>query len=330
LPDEQRATGNWQLATMKRDAAIAIAVILIVTGVTYGLAIIKLDLKPIASKPYSTAAVGEQPNGHVIMRVNGEPVTEEEFAAVFSQLPEETQRQFSSPQGKDAFAEQMIRYKLLEQEARRMGVDRDPKVSAVIAAQQMDILANAAAQKLVINPTEPALRAFYDQHKSAFDSVDVSHILLAYQGGMVPPRPGHTAALEPQVMKQAAEIVKQLRAGANFAAMAVKESDDTGSVERGGDLGTFGRGQLPPEIEGRVFSMKEGEVSDPLPSRFGVHIFLVRKHGTQPFEQVRSAIAARVRNQNTLDRVEVLRRAAKVDFDPKVFPDKQKVTKKPS
>src|SRR5689334_12095705 len=117
---------------MKRDAAIAIAVILIVTGVTYGLAIIKPNLPPIASHPFSTAAVGEQPSGHVIIRVNGEPVTEEEFAAVFQQLPEETQRQFASPAGKDAFAEQMIRYKLLEQEAHRLGVDRDARVSAVV------------------------------------------------------------------------------------------------------------------------------------------------------------------------------------------------------
>jgi len=315
---------------MKKDAVIAIVIIAIVLAVTYGLAVIKPDLKPLVSKPYSTAAVGERPSGHVILRVNGEPVTEEEFAAVFSQLPEETQRQYSNPQGKSAFAEEMVRYKLLEQEARRLGVDHDPKVAAVVSADRMNILASAVAQKLVAKPTEQAIRAFYDKNKSSFDSVEVSHILLAYQGSMAPPRPGHTAPPEPQVVAQAREIVKQLRAGANFATMAVKYSDDVGSVERGGDLGTFGRGQLPPEIEGRIFSLKDGEISDPTPSRFGVHIFLVRRHGTQPIEQVRNAIAARVRNQNTLDRVENLRRAATVDFDTKVFPEMQKVTKKPS
>jgi hypothetical protein len=315
---------------MKKDAAIAIAVILIVTGITYGLAVIKPDLKPIASHPYSMAAVGEQPSGHVIMRVNGEPVTEEEFAAVFQQLPEEMQRQFGSPAGKDAFAEQMVRYKLLEQEAHRLGVDRDPRVVAVVNADRMNVLASAVAQKLVAIPTEQAIRDYYDKNKKQFEAVEVSHILLAYAGGMVPPRPGHTAQPEAQVMAQAKEIVKQLRAGANFAEMAVKYSDDTGSIERGGDLGTFGRGALPPELEQRVFALKDGEVSDPMPSRFGVHIFLVRKHTAQPLDQVRNAIAARLRNQNTLDRVEVLRRAAKVDFDTKVFPDKQKTTKKPS
>jgi len=316
---------------MKKDALIALAVILIVTGVTYGLYVIKPNLKPITSRPYTTAAVGEQPGGgHVILRVNGEPVTEEEFAAVFQQLPEEAQRQYSSPQGKTAFAEEMVRYKLLEQEAHRLGVDRDPRVAAVVSADRMNILASAVAQKLVTKPTDAAIRDFYDTHKNTFDSVDVSHILLAYQGSMTQPRQGHTAALEPQVMAQAGEIVRQLRAGASFAEMALKYSDDVGSIERGGELGTFGRGQLPPEIEGRIFSLKDGEISAPLPSRFGVHIFLVRKHGTQPLDAVKNAIAARVRNQNTFDRIEVLRRAAKVDFDAKVFPDMQKVTKKPS
>ena len=59
---------------------------------------------------------------------------------------------------------------------------------------------------------------------------------------------------------------------------------------------------------------------------------MVRKKGTQPIEKVQKAIEQRVKNQNTLDRIEVLRKQAKVDFDPKYFPDQQKPTptKKPS
>jgi parvulin-like peptidyl-prolyl isomerase len=103
------------------------------------------------------------------------------------------------------------------------------------------------------------------------------------------------------------------------------------TAERGGELGTFGRGTLPPELEQRVFTLKEGEISDPMPSRFGVHIFRVGKRGTQAIEQVRPAIARRVQQQNTLDRIEVLRKQAKVDFDPKFFPDKApRPTKKSS
>jgi len=316
---------------MKKDAVIAVLAIALVAGITYGLKVIKLDLPPMTSAPYSTAAVGPQVIGHVIMRVNGEAVTEEEFEAAFSQLPDEMQRQLSNPQGKTAFAEQYIRYKLLEQEARRLGLDHDARVAGVLNSDRMNILASAAAQKLVAQPNDQALRTYYDQNKDTFQSIDVSHILIAYSGGMAPARPGHTAPPQAQAVAQAREIVKQLRAGANFAQMAIQYSDDVGSVERGGDLGTFGKGQLPPELEGRVFALKEGQVSDPMPSRFGVHIFLVRKRGTQPMAAVRKAIEQRVRNQNTLDRIEVLRKAAKVDFDQKFFPDLRQTTpKKPS
>ncbi|MEK6373535.1 MAG: peptidylprolyl isomerase [Acidobacteriota bacterium] len=316
---------------MKRDAIIALIATAVTTAICYGLAIIKLDLKPNLSRPYTTAEVGQQVSGHVIMRINGEPVTEEEFGAAYAQLPEDMQRQLSSPQGKTAFAEQFVRYKLLEQEGRRLGVDRDPKVAGAIAADRTSILASAAAQKLVAVPTDQAVRDFYAGNKETFDSLQVAHILLAYAGGMGPSRPGRTAPSQAQAMARAKEIVKQLRAGANFSQAALQLSDDVATAERGGDLGTFGRGTLPPELEQHVFGMKEGEISDPMPSRFGVHIFRVGKRGTQAIEQVRPAIARRVQQQNTLDRIEVLRKQAKVDFDPKFFPDKApRPTKKSS
>lgn len=316
---------------MKRDAIIALIATVVTTGICYGLAIIKLDLKPNLSRPYTTAEVGQQVSGHVIMRINGEPVTEEEFGAAYAQLPEDMQRQLSSPQGKTAFAEQFVRYKLLEQEARRLGVDRDPKVAGAIAADRTSILASAAAQKLVAVPTDQAVRDYYAGNKGSFDSLQVAHILVAYAGGMAPPRPGRTAPSEAQAMARAKEIVKQLRAGANFSQGALQLSDDVATAERGGDLGTFGRGTLPPELEQHVFGMKEGEISDPMPSRFGVHIFRVGKRGTQAIEQARPAIARRVQQQNTLDRIEVLRKQAKVDFDPQFFPDKApRPTKKSS
>jgi peptidyl-prolyl cis-trans isomerase C len=319
-------------ATVKKDLLISLAVALIVIGICFGLASIKLDLKPTPSKPFTTAAVGEAVGGRVILRVNGEPVTEAEFEAAFAQLPEDAQRQLANPGGKTAFAEQLVRYKLLEQEARRLGVEKDPRVAAALSSDRMNILAAAAAQKLVATPTDQAVRDFYKKNAAAFESVDVSHILIAYAGGMAPPRAGGNPPPEAQAMTKAREVVKQLRAGANFAQMAVQVSDDVGSVERGGDLGTIGHNALPPELDQKVFALKEGQISDPIPSRFGIHIFLVRKRGAQPMDKVQKAIVQRVKNQNTLDRIEVLRKQAKVDFDPKYFPDQQKPTptKKPS
>lgn len=309
---------------MKRDAAIAVAVALIVAGITFGLAAMKLELRPPSPRS-TTASPAAQPvvNGHVIMRVNGEPVTEQEFEAAFSQLPEETQRQLANPQGKMEFAKQLVSYKILEQEAHRLGLDREPRVAAAVSAIQMNILATAAAQKLVGPPTDQTVKEFYAKNAKSFESVDLSGILIAYAGSMAPPRGGGNPPSQAEAMAKAQAVVRQLRAGANFAQMVVQVSDDVGSVERGGDLGTIGHNALPPELEQKVFALKTGEVSDPIPSRFGIHIFLVRRHGTEPIDRVRASIAQRVQQQSTLDRIEALRKQAKVDFDPKFFPQSQ-------
>ena len=308
---------------MKKDAAIAVVVIAAVFGACYGLAAVKLDLKPIASQ--TSAAPGAAANEHVILRVNGEPVTENEFLAMFAQLPEDMQKQLQSPQGKQAFAEQLVRVKLLEQEARRLGVDRDRKVAAALSADRANILASAAAQKLVGPPSEQAVQTFYNRNKAQFEAVSVSHILLAYQGGAAPAREGHPAAPpQAEARAKAQQIVKQLRSGASFANVAAQVSDDVVSAQRGGELGTFSRGMLPPEIEERVFTLKEGEISEPIPSRYGVHIFKGGKRTYRPLEQVRPMIARQVQEQTTLERLENLRRAAKIDFDPKFFPDAKK------
>lgn len=316
---------------MKKDATIALIAIALTAGICYGLAAIKLDLKPTRSAPFNTAVGQQNSNGHVIMRVNGEPVTEEEFQAAFAQLPEDIQRQLASPQGKTAFAEQLVRLKLLEQEARRLGVDKDPRIAGAVAADRTNLLASAVAQKLVAAPTDQAVRDFYAGNKPTFDSVDLKHILIAYAGGTAPARPGKTPLSQQDAGAMAQKMVQQLRSGAPFAQMALQYSDDVASAERGGELGPIVRGSLPPELETRVFKLKEGEISNPIVSRYGVHIFLAGRRGTQSIEQVRPAITRRVQQQNTLDRIEVLRRAARIDFDPKFFPQMQpKPAKRPS
>lgn len=66
-------------------------------------------------------------------------------------------------------------------------------------------------------------------------------------------------------------ISAELKAGRDFQAVAAKESED-GSARRGGDLGFFGAGQMVPEFEEVVFSLKDGEISEPFETRFGFHI----------------------------------------------------------
>src|SRR5258706_7744007 len=313
--DNARSAG----ATLRKDIVIAIAGIVIVAAICFGLAIMKPDFKPFSSHSAATSTADAGAD-HAILHVNGEAITEAEFQAAYVQLPDDVKQQFASEAGKQAFAEQMVRLKILEQEGRKLGVEKDPKVAAQIAADHTNIVAAATAQKLVPPPTNEAVLKFYNENQKNFEATELSHILIAYQGGGVPARSGNAPSRQ-DAMKKAQSISQQLKSGAHFAKLAQQYSDDAGSAERGAVLGPVSPGMLPPELEAQVTQLQPGQASAPIPSRFGIHIFKVGAHTARPLEQVRQGISQRVQQKATLDKGEQMRKTAKVEFDPKFFPE---------
>ena len=70
---------------------------------------------------------------------------------------------------------------------------------------------------------------------------------------------------------QALKVAEELKAGGNFSELAKKYSTCT-TGKRGGDLGQFGRGKMVKEFEQAAFSLKPGQVSEPIKTQFGYHI----------------------------------------------------------
>ena len=90
-----------------------------------------------------------------------------------------------------------------------------------------------------------------------------------------------------------------------FADLAKKRSQDTGSAEKGGDLGWFGRGMMVKPFEDAVFAMKQGETSGPVQSDFGFHIIRVtgvRAAKARSFEEARAEIEAELRKSRAAKR----------------------------
>lgn len=146
---------------------------------------------------------------------------------------------------------------------------------------------------------EATLRQRYEQEKNRYTEAEqrlASHILVRVPEGA-------DAAAQKAAEQKATQLAAQAKApGADFAALARANSDDTGSQAVGGDLGWVSKGMMVGPFESALFAMKAGEISGPVKTEFGWHVIQLRdlKAGAQEsFEQVRETLA---REQAEADR----------------------------
>jgi peptidyl-prolyl cis-trans isomerase D len=149
-----------------------------------------------------------------------------------------------------------------------------------------------------VQVSEAELAARYEQEKSKYvqpETRQARHILIAVDD---PAQDAARAAV-------AQDLYKQIQGGADFAALATANSQDTASARNGGDLGWAGRDTYVQAFGDKLFSMKEGEVSEPVKTEFGYHI--IRLEGIRPetgltFENVRNELAVQMRDEQAIGR----------------------------
>jgi peptidyl-prolyl cis-trans isomerase D len=141
---------------------------------------------------------------------------------------------------------------------------------------------SVTVKALVINPdqavadasvhlTPQDLESWYAAHKDSLKrpaTAFVSYVTIS----KVP------LAVDTQAAMQLARALRDsLVRGADFAAIAKSESADSSSRAQGGELGTFGRGQMTPPFEQAAFKLPIGQVSAPVVTQFGIHLIKVEK-----------------------------------------------------
>ena len=152
-----------------------------------------------------------------------------------------------------------------------------------------------------INVTEEDAKNWYSQHKKHFEKpeqVRASHILIK-------PQKADPNAADPNEAKakakaeakiKAENLLKQVKAGADFATLA-KENSACPSAQKEGDLNLFSRGRMVKPFEEAAFKLKVGQVSDVVETRFGYHIIKVTDHkqvSPRPFEEAKEYIIQRL------------------------------------
>lgn len=212
----------------------------------------------------------------ILARVNQVEITYGEFKRRLDSLQQER-----GPIPRERYGEVlrgMVQEEILLQGTKAERLDQDAGVQARLEQARRQVLISELLRRKVIEAsrvTDEEARKMYEDNKAVFstDTVVASHILVKSQA-------------------EAEAILQEVKGGKDFAEVAKAKSQDTGSAEKGGDLGTLRRGQTVPEFEEEAFRLKEGELSGVVKTEYGYHILKGGAHttATQPFEEVKDRI----------------------------------------
>ncbi len=291
--------------------------------------------------------------------VNGQPISKQKYEVARASMARQMARQLGGTMGGAGAAsladdpeigratlENLIAVELLYQEAQKEGFSASPETvdrsfqalrNRYPSEEAFDkdiesrgftrkmIKEDARKQVVVENyiqrglgvpdPGDDEVRDFYVKNPEmlrAPERVRASHILLK-----LGPEAGEEERIKAKA--RADGLASRARKGEDFAALA-KENSADGSAARGGDLGFFFRGQMVPPFEKAAFSLKVGEVSEPVLSQFGWHVIKVADHragGVPPFEEIRSRLVDFLKGRKIQEamagKVQELKAAAKIE-----------------
>ncbi|WP_090494381.1 peptidylprolyl isomerase [Myxococcus virescens] len=242
--------------------------------------------------------------GPVVAIVGEGRITKQEFEAKLAEQPSFVRSRYSSQEKKKEFLDNLVRFELLVQEARRRGLDSDPEVRAM--------LEKVMVQQLVKTHTESAggaavgdeeARAYFDANVSEFvkpPRVRVNQLLLKAPRGS----PERAKALA-QAARLSAEIQRSENVKQAFDTAVRTHSQDTMTQSQGGDLGFLTRDEMVAaggeSLAESAFALKAiGQLSAPIETDTGVHLLLLQARQVglnQTFDQVKSRIVQRMESE---------------------------------
>ena len=159
------------------------------------------------------------------------------------------------------------------------------------------VVLDLEAVKKSIALNEADLRTYYDQNQARLSGAQerrASHILINAAKDA-------PAADREKAKARATELLASVRAApANFAEIAKKNSQDTGSAPAGGDLDFFSRGAMVKPFEDAAFAMKKGDISEVVESDFGYHIIQltdIKEPVKKSFDELRASMEGDLKAQ---------------------------------
>lgn len=256
---------------------------------------------------------GSKP-GKELLTVNGKTITEGDLNFLGSINPR-IKAQLGNPTGRKQIIDNMVEQELFYQAALKKGLDRDATVKDKADLYRRVIIAQAYVEKQL----EDDAKKTYDDNKSDFEKLRMSHILLKTKAPDQPAgAPGHTDA---EALALADKVKERLDNKEEFATVAKDVTEDTLTKSNGGDLGEVSKTEprmvrrgYEPLVE-KAFSMKVGEVSAPIKAQDGYHIIVVsRGVEVEPFDAAKQGIMVKMQGDIRNKLLAELKKQAKINY----------------
>jgi len=192
----------------------------------------------------------------VLAIVDGREVKESDYNSLMQNLGKNASF-FQGDDGRKKLVDELIMHELIYSDALENDIEKDEEFINVFYNMKKSLLQQYGLSKLMSNITitDEEIAEYYEKNKSTYktqEMVRASHILVDSE-------------------EKANEILEDITDGLKFEDAAAKYSSCP-SKTSGGDLGQFSKGQMVPEFEKAAFSMRKGEISNPVKTQFGYHI----------------------------------------------------------
>jgi len=188
----------------------------------------------------------------------------------------------------DKQLEQAYIKKTLAKMAKEDGLDKKPKNAARLQAiidNALFMLKLDAVKHSSKKDFTKYAKQLYHANKADYkveERIDAAHILVSGK-----------KIKDEEALAKIKKLKKELSLGANFQELALRESDDKTVKKNKGELGKFTKKQLVKEFTKVAFTMKPGEISEPVKTNFGYHIIKLNKKipaGYLSFDEVKNKI----------------------------------------
>ncbi|MRR14844.1 MAG: hypothetical protein EG826_00135 [Deltaproteobacteria bacterium] len=268
---------------------------------------------------YSSAAKPE--SGDIVARWGKKVITKQDVDTRISQYPPDLQEKLKDPAQRQQYLESLVQIQIAGTEAKAQKLDKRKNVALRIEDAVNSILVQEYINDIVKKlkkPTDQEAEAFFTAHKSSYTtpaSIRARHILIALKPDA---QPEEVTTAETKAKK----IYDELTAGADFGKLAEKYSDDPESKAKGGDLGTFNAGQMPPEFSKPVLDMKKDELGRPFRTPYGFHIVKVDDlipAREMEFKEVKEDVLTQLDNQNREKAVSAELERLKKKYKAKIY-----------